>query len=637
MTNTIQQNKKLSELALNAYRTYQFKWLDEHGSSVFDTLEEMKGEKGASVEKTDASNYDPEKLFEYLADSNGINGELFVSFDEFKENEFKDKEIVKNLLDDFDYGYYLHIAKPGEPGRILSYEPFGYEGTLCDVEVDLRRGIPATDFVGLADGVIKESRMTIMAAFRNQRIEFPPERVLISLSPADIKKDGSSSHSAAIAMSILNQMSDSKLKEDCLVLGELNLAGGIEPLKTHALAAVERAKLFGITKVVCCEENINDICNVPGVKIAVANTLTDVNNIVQGRKPFEYRHEPEVPQKSVLINGIEFNNSSESFLDENYKSLLERPGYSKSARAIQVAVAGRHNMFLAGSYKETNSDFTETFFRYLTPNLTDEDARDVEVIKSLTGEKQKPDAKNAVPIRRPFQTATIEGMCGGGSKLVPGEFSRAHKGILLMDDADKFKQSIIEMLRVPLKNKEIFLSRAGRSSEFPADFQLVMTMTDYGAVDNNTPSSFSMATERLKNLFNYVEIQDYLQQDKNDNSVFDLEKAREQIACAYKIQRERGTFNHDLSAKDLADYCQLDEKGKSFLSSIAEEKNEENQRKVFNTMKIALTVANLDNRTNVLEKDLKEAYTLQLPAIEKKQAIEKKVERKQQADYERER
>lgn len=232
MTNTIQQNKKLSELALNAYRTYQFKWLDEHGSSVFDTLEEMKEGKGASFEKIDASNYDPQKLFDYLADSNGINGELFVSFAEFKDNEFKDKEIVKNLLDDFDYEYYLHSAKPGEPGRILSYEPFGYEGTLCDVEVDLRRGIPATDIVGIADGVVKESRETIRAAFRNQRIEFPQERVLISLSPADIKKDGSSSHSAAIAMSILNQMSDSKLKDDCLVLGKLNLAASGNREKT---------------------------------------------------------------------------------------------------------------------------------------------------------------------------------------------------------------------------------------------------------------------------------------------------------------------------------------------------------------------------------------------------------------------
>ena len=636
MTNTIQQNKKLSEIALNAYKTYQFKWLDEHGSSVFDTLEEMKAE-GVADDKIDASNYDPQKLFEYLADSNGIRGELFVSFAEFKDNEFKDKEIVKNFLDDFDYEYYLHSAKPGEPGRILSYEPFGYEGTLCDVEVDLRRGIPATDIVGIADGVVKESRETIRAAFRNQRIEFPQERVLISLSPAEIKKDGSSSHSAAIAMSILNQMSDSKLKDDCLVLGKLNLAGGIEPVKSHALAAVERAKLFGITKVVCCEENVKDICNVPGVKIAVANTLTDVDDIVQGRKSFEYSHEPEIPQNSVLVNGIEFNNSEETFLSDDYKSLLKRPGYSKAARAIQVAVAGRHNMFLAGSYKERNSDFAETFFRYLTPNLTEEEAEEVELIKSLTGEKQKIDAKNAVTIRRPFQTATIEGMCGGGSKLVPGEFSRAHKGILLLEDADKFKQSVIEMFHVPLRNKKFFLSRAGRSSEFPADFQLVMTMTDYGAVDKNTPSSFSMSTRRMKNLFNYVEIQDYLQQDKNDSSVFDMEKAREQIACAYKIQRERGTFNHDLSAKDLADYCQLDEKGKAFLSGIADEKNEENQRKVFNTMKVALTVANLDNRTNVLEKDLKEAYTLQLPAIEKKQAIEKKVERKQQADYERER
>ena len=224
MTNTIQENKKLSEIALNAYKTYQFKWLDEHGSSVFDTLEEMKGE-GAVTDKIDASNYDPEKLFAYLADSNGINGEFFVSFDEFKENEFKDKEIVKNFLHDSDYDYYLHTAKPEEPGRILSYESFGYEGTLCDVEVDLRRGIPATEIVGIADSVVKESRETIRAAFRNQRIEFPQERVLISLSPADVKKDGSSSHSAAIAMSILNQMSDSKLKEDCLVLGSLNLAG----------------------------------------------------------------------------------------------------------------------------------------------------------------------------------------------------------------------------------------------------------------------------------------------------------------------------------------------------------------------------------------------------------------------------
>ena len=625
MTNTIQENKKLSELALNAYKTYQFKWLDEHGSSVFDTLEEMK-EEGVADDKIDASNYDPQKLFEYLADSNGIRGELFVSFAEFKDNEFEDKEIVKNLLDDFDYEYYLQAAKPGEPGRILSYEPFGYEGTLCPVEGDIRHGIPMIDIVGLADNAVKESKERMLAGFRNQRIDFPQERVLISLSPVDVKKEAP--HEVAIAMAILNQMSDSKLTEDCLVLGELKLDGTIEPVKTHALAAVERAKLFGISKVVCCEENVKDICNVDGIKIAVANNLTEIDDIVQGRKSFEYRHEPEIPQKSVLINGIEFNNSSESFLSENYKSLLESPGYSKAARTIQVAVAGRHNMFLAGSNKEKNSDFAETFFRYLTPNLTDEERREVEVIKSLTGEKQKPDAKNVVTIRRPFQTATIEGMCGGGSKVVPGEISRAHKGILLMEDANRFRLTIIEMLRIPLKNKELTISRAGRQSTFPTDFQLVMTQSDLGELDKT-----DLPWSRLKNLLNYVEVQDYLQQDKNDKSVFNLEKARIQIANAYSIQRKRGVFNHDLTPKQLSKYCLTDKNGKEFLSEISKSGNENAKNQIIQTMKVALTVANLDNREYVLEKDLKEAYKLQRPALEKKLAIEKKVEKSKSDDY----
>ncbi len=627
MPHTIQENKNLSEIALNAYRTYQFKWLDQHGGSVFDTLEEMKAEEG--TEKIDAFTYDPVKVFDYLADSNGINGEVFVSFNEFKENEFKDKEVVKNLLNDSDYEYYLQTTNLRDPGRILSYEPFGYEGTLCTVDVDIRRGIPSIDIVGLTDSAVKESRENIKDAFRNQQINFPSVRVLIALSPTDVKKE--TDHSASMAMAILNQMSDKKLKEVCLVLGGIGSAGRIEPVKTHAFAAVERAKQNGITKVVCCQENVKDICNIPEVKIAVANTLPDLDNIIQGRNSFVYRPQTVI-QDSVFINGINFNNNNETFLSEDYKAIIENPGYSKSARAIQVAVAGRHNMFLAGSQTERKSDFAETFFRYLTPNLTDEELREVKIIKSLAGERQKPNAESAVTIRNPFQTATIEGMLGGGRSLLPGEISRAHKGILLLDDASVFKQSVIELLRIPLKNKNIILSRAGHQSMFPSDFQLVMTQTDdYEGKD------FKEEIKKLTNLLTYVEIQSYLKPDKNDSSVFDMEKARRQIADAYEIQRKRGIFNHDLTVKEVGDYCKLDEKGKDFLADIAGEQNGDNQRKVFNTMKVALTVANLDNRTNVIENDLKEAYALQLPATEKKISVEKKIKNEKQVEYSRER
>ena len=335
---------------------------------------------------------------------------------------------------------------------IYSFSSFGYEGALVTVEVDLRRGIPATDILGLADSSVKETRERVKCAIRNSALEYPNERILISLSPADLKKEAAG-FDLAIALGILQK----DFKESVLVMGELDLSGGVRSVR-GVNAACSTALASGIQYAIVPNDCLNEALET-GINAIGCDTLSGAFRI---------------PEDFSTIK-VEF--------DEKYDDIISfREPYDeqkfimteKEMLALVVGAAGRFNMMFYGSPGCGKTTLME-YMQYLTPSLTYNESRSVKRIYSLAGLPSK-DMKIFPPFRIPHQTASIEGICGGGQYCRPGEISLAHNGVLFLDEASEFKSSVLQMLRVPMENHTIMLSRAGRTTVYPANFQLLLAL-----------------------------------------------------------------------------------------------------------------------------------------------------------------
>lgn len=490
--------------------------------------------------------------------------------------------------------------------QILTFSPFGYEGSLVTVETDLRRGIPAVDIVGLADGSVKESRERIRAAIANSGLEFPSERVLISLSPADLKKEDSG-FNLPVALSVLAETNkESYPSEKVFVMGELLLAGNIENVRGIE-AGIETAINNGINYFIVPKDVDYDFPE--NCKVLKVSNLSEA---VEKSKSIENFISIEQKEKQDDLNIVfpevdEDNQIDQEFLDK----------HSEIVKAIEIAVAGKHNLLITGAPGCGKTMITLKLIPALTPYLTEKEAKSVNRIRSLAGLPIKNDLK--APFRMPHQTASIEGMCGGGVNCRPGEISLATNGTLFLDETAEFRTSVLQMLRVPLENNSITLSRAGRSTVYPAKFQLVMATNP--SPDGNFLVEDKICLSSAKTIEQYwqkfssplldrVEIKKFMDNKQEKNGVADsIEEMKNKIATAYKIQRKRGVYNAHLTPSDIENYCKLkDEASKVFFQKI--EKTNLSPRGLNNILKVSLTIANMDGREQILKKDLKQAFEI---------------------------
>ncbi len=395
--------------------------------------------------------------------------------------------------------------------RIYSFSPFGYEGSLVSVEVDLRRGIPAIDIVGLADGAVKESRERMQAAIRNSGLDFPLDRVLISLSPADLKKEGAG-FDLAIALGVLcaqknggnsrilgtdtitsageidtngtnfeentgtaidtSGESDFLDKDDILVLGELELSGKVRAVKGIFPAAMAAASA-GIFRCIVPSANAEEAREVRGMRVFGADNLEEAFAALENDENFtEHKNssgEEENLENCEKIEGVFFPKIQDGF------EFSEIKGQKKLVRALQIAAAGGHNLIAVGA-PGCGKTLSIQKFPALLPLLTKEEAQSVTRILSLSGLlPPKESLVRIPPFRMPHQSATLEGICGGGQNCRPGEISLSHNGVLFLDEAAEFRTTVLQTLRVPLETGRISLSRAGRTTVYPASFQLLLS------------------------------------------------------------------------------------------------------------------------------------------------------------------
>ena len=420
---------------------------------------------------------------------------------------------------------------------IKTYAPFGYEGQIVDIEVDLRKGIPATDIVGLADSSVKEARERVQAAIRNQGYSYPPERVLLSLSPADIRKEGAG-FDLPIALAILQAQNKINVPECVLVMGELTLSGQVLPVK-GVQAALQDAQAMGIKYAIIPEGNSAE--HIPeNIKVARVKDLTQAFEAL--KSPGEYfSYEVELPLRPASFFAPP---------EEGFDDIKDHNGLKF---AMAVAAAGRHSLLVVGSPGCGKTTCLQ-HFPDLMPLLTPEEKASVDRIRSLAGLPLCSMGNSQGwkrPFRQPHQTASIEGICGGGVTCRPGEISLAHNGVLFLDEAAEFRASVLQMLRVPMENHTISLSRAGRVTTYPAHFQLIMATNpcpcgNYGSKDKICLCSSKSVENYWKKfsapLLDRVAIRFYDSKESNEGWVPDtLEEYRVMIERAWKKREERGT------------------------------------------------------------------------------------------------
>lgn len=513
--------------------------------------------------------------------------------------------------------------------RIFCFSPFGYEGNLVTVEVDLRRGIPAVDIVGLADNAVKESRERMKSAIINSGLLFPPERVLISLSPADLKKEGAG-FDLAIALAVLsakenleNENSTFQM-EPILVIGELELNGNIRPVKAiHAAAATAYAS--GIRYCIVPAANAEEAREIRTMKIFGAENLTEAFNALKNPESFSDYKISHVEEKNgsaikdaVEINGILF--PPEEF---EFKEIC---GQQELIRGLQIAAAGKHNLLAFGP-PGCGKTLSLQRFPALVPLLTKEESQSVTRIYSIAGILQAGTRIiRKAPFRQPHQTSTIEGMCGGGIHCSPGEISLAHNGTLFLDEAAEFRTSVLQILRVPLETGNITLSRAGRSTIFPANFQLLMSMNpcpcgNYGSKEKLCLCSARSVEQYWKKISAplldridlSIQVEKVSIENSNSSQSISTSELRKEIATAIKIQRKRGKRNSRLSPSEIKEFCKMDLDAKKILDE-ATETYEFSPRSVSSCIKIARTISDMKEENVIGKEAMEEAVKFKKPA-----------------------
>lgn len=563
--------------------------------------------------------------------------------------------------------------------QIYSFSPFGYEGSLVSVEVDLRRGIPAVDIVGLADGAVKESRERMRSAIRNCGFDFPPERVLISLAPADLKKEGAG-FDLAVALAVLceKDSTDGKGEElldgKLLVMGELELNGRIRPVKgIHAAASTAREG--GICRCIVPEENADEAREIDGMEVCGASSLLEAYAALTDAARFHGKTAgsaaadgrgadgaaghtadgtggkmagsgstgaagntndtgeggttgPGATASCVNIGGVRFPP-----VEAGYE-FADIRGQDFFIRGLQLAAAGGHNVLAFGP-PGCGKTLALQKFPALLPLLSTEEAQPVTRIYSLAGLLPRDSSLiRTAPFRQPHQTASIEGMCGGGPRCTPGEVSLAHNGVLFLDEAAEFKTSVLQMLRVPLESGMITLSRAGRSTVFPAAFQLLLATNpcpcgNFGSHKRICLCSAHAVSQYWKKfsapLLDRIDIRVQVERQDDgqlpggavntgiagstggprtgtpssgqlpdETKPLTTVELREGIAKAVLIQRKRqGKKNARLTASEIPKYCPLTGEAEAVLAE-ASSRLSFSPRSIASCIKLARTIADLN-------------------------------------------